>query len=107
MSLGVLALAFVPTLASTLPILFVVGVGTLASMGATNTLLQVLSPDQVRGRALAVYTMIAIGVVPLGSLVDGAIAAAIGLRPMFALAGTICTLMFLAIWFFRPAVRKV
>jgi MFS family permease len=107
MSLGVLALAFVPTLASTLPILFLVGVGTLASMGATNTLLQVLSPDQVRGRALAVYTMIAIGVVPLGSLVDGAIAAAIGLRPMFALAGTICTLMFLAIWFFRPAVRKV
>jgi MFS family permease len=107
MSLGVFALAFVPTLGSSLPVLFAVGVGTLASMGATNTLLQVLSPEQVRGRALAVYTMIAIGVVPLGSLVDGAIAAAIGLRPMFALAGSICTLMFLAIWYFRPAVRKV
>ena len=49
-------------------------------LGATNTLIQMLSPDDVRGRALSVYTMIAIGVVPLGSLVDGAIAAAIGLR---------------------------
>jgi hypothetical protein len=51
--------------------------------------------------------MIAIGVVPLGSLVDGAIAAAIGLRPTFALAGAICTVMFLAIWVLRPAVRSV
>jgi MFS family permease len=107
MSVGVFALYFVPTLASALPVLFAVGVGTLASMGATNTLIQVLSPDDVRGRALAVYTMIAIGVVPLGSLVDGAIATAIGLRMTFALAGAICTAMFLAIWFFRPAVRRV
>ena len=107
MSVGVFALAFVPTLGAALPVLCAIGVGTLASLGATNTLIQVLSPDDVRGRALAVYTMIAIGVVPLGSLVDGAIAAAIGLRPTFALAGAGCTLMFLTIWFLRPAVRKV
>jgi len=107
MSIGVFALAFVPTLTSALPVLFTIGLGTLASLGATNTLIQILSPDDVRGRALAVYTMIAIGVVPLGSLVDGAIAAAIGLRPTFALAGAICTVMFLAIWVLRPAVRSV
>ncbi len=107
MSIGVFALAFVPTLSSALPVLFTIGLGTLASLGATNTLIQILSPDDVRGRALAVYTMIAIGVVPLGSLVDGAIAAAIGLRPTFALAGAICTVMFLAIWVLRPAVRSV
>jgi MFS family permease len=107
MSIGVFALAFVPTLSSALPVLFTIGLGTLASLGATNTLIQILSPDDVRGRALAVYTMIAIGVVPLGSLVDGAIAAVIGLRPTFALAGAICTVMFLAIWVLRPAVRSV
>jgi hypothetical protein len=70
-------------------------------------LIQTLSPDEVRGRALSVYTMIAIGVVPLGALVDGAIAAAIGLRPTFALAGALCTVLFLGIWFARPAVRTV
>lgn len=107
MSIGVFALAFVPTLAAALGVLFAIGIGTLASLGATNTLIQVLSPDRVRGRALAVYTMIAIGVVPLGSFVDGAIAAVIGLRPTFALAGALCTAMFLAIWFFCPAVRDI
>jgi MFS family permease len=107
MSVGVLALAFVPALTLALPVLFAIGVGTLASLGMTNTLIQTLSPEEVRGRALAIYTMIAIGVVPLGALVDGAIAAAIGLRPTFALAGAICTALFLAIWLLRPAVRTV
>jgi MFS family permease len=107
MSLGVLALGFVPTLGLALPVLFASGVGTLASLGATNTLIQTLSPDDVRGRALSIYTMIAIGVVPLGALVDGAIAAVIGLRPTFALAGAVCAAFFLAIWFLRPVVRTV
>jgi MFS family permease len=107
MSISVFALAFVPTLGAALPVLCLAGIGTLASLGTTNTLIQVLSPDDVRGRALAVFTMIAIGVVPLGSLVDGAIAAAIGLRPTFALAGALCIGMLIAIWYLRPAVRKV
>lgn len=107
MSAGVFALAFVRTIGLALPVLFVVGLGTLASLGATNTLIQILSPDRLRGRALSVYTMIAIGVVPLGSLVDGAIAAAVGLRTTFALAGALCTAMFLAIWLLRPEVRNV
>ncbi len=107
MSSGVAALALVPTLGTALPVLFAIGVGTLATLGVTNTLIQVLSPDDVRGRALSVYTMIAIGVVPLGSLVDGAIAAAIGLRPTFALAGAVCVAVLVAIWLFAPAVRRV
>lgn len=107
MSLGVLALAFVPSLRAALGVLFAIGVGTIALMGATNTLIQMLSPDEVRGRALSVYTMIAIGVVPLGSLVDGAIGSVIGLREMFAVAGAVCVALFVATWLFAPAVRTV
>ncbi len=107
MSSGIVALAFVPSLAIMLPVLFLTGVGTMTLLGATNTLIQMLSPDEVRGRALAVYTMIAIGVVPAGSLVDGAIASRIGLHEMFALSGVLCALTFLAIWVFKPNVRTV
>ncbi|MBV9027295.1 MAG: MFS transporter, partial [Candidatus Eremiobacteraeota bacterium] len=107
MSLSVFALAFVPALAFALPLLFAAGVGTLASLGVTNTLIQILSPDAVRGRALSIYTMIAIGVVPLGSLVDGAIASAIGLRQAFALAGAVCAALFVLIWMLRPIVRTI
>jgi MFS family permease len=107
MSFGIVALAFVPALGVMLPVLFLIGVGTMTLLGATNTLIQTLSPERVRGRALAVYTMIAIGFVPAGSLLDGALAALVGLHQMFALAGTICALTFLAIWFFQPQVRTV
>ncbi len=107
MSLGVVALAFVPALTPAVFVLFAIGVGTMAMMGATNTLIQMLSPDDVRGRALSIYTMIAIGVVPLGSLVDGSIGAIVGLRETFAFAGGICAVLFLAIWILVPIVRTV
>jgi predicted MFS family arabinose efflux permease len=107
MSCGVIGLGFVPSMALTLPVLFLIGLGTMALLGATNTLIQMLAPDELRGRALAVYTMIAIGVVPAGSLVDGAIAAAIGLHNMFLLAGALCTTTFLIVWLLRPIVRTV
>ena len=107
MSAGLVVLAFVPSLQLALGVLFAIGVGTMAMMGATNTLIQMLSPDEVRGRALSVYTMIAIGIVPLGSLVDGTIAAVAGLRETFAFAGAVCALLFLATWLCAPAVRTV
>lgn len=107
MSFGVFVLAFVPSLRLAVAVLFVTGVGTMAMMGATSTLIQILSPDDVRGRALSIYTMIAIGVMPLGSLVDGAIGSIIGLRETFALAGALCVALFLGVWAFAPIVRTV
>lgn len=107
MSFGLMVLGFVPTLRVSVFVLFAIGLGTMALMGATNTLIQVLSPENVRGRALSVYTMIAIGVVPAGSLADGAIASAIGLRETFVLAGAVCGALFLVIWAFAPVLRNV
>ncbi|HEV3090864.1 MAG TPA: MFS transporter [Candidatus Cybelea sp.] len=107
MSCGVLVLGFVPSLRLAVVVLFGIGVGTMAMMGATNTLIQMLSPDEVRGRALSVYTMIAIGIVPLGSLVDGAVGAVVGLRETFVVAGAICVALFVGIWLLAPAVRTV
>ena len=106
-SLGLIALATIHSVIGTLPAFFAIGVGTLAFLGATNTLIQTLSPDAVRGRAIAVYTMVAIGVVPLGSLILGAIASVIGLHNAIALAGAIC-LVFIVIAYARnPIIRTV
>jgi MFS family permease len=107
MSCAVAGLSLAPSLGVALPLLFLTGLGTMTLLGATNTLIQLLSPDRVRGRAMAVYTMIAIGVVPAGSLVDGAIAAVMGLHEMFALAGAVCAITFLSIWTFCRIVRTV
>lgn len=106
MTLGVFALGFVASLAAALPLLFLIGVGTLAFLGATNTLIQMLSPDDLRGRAISVYTMIAIGVVPGGSLIVGSFAALVGLHIAFFCAGAISFLALLSAWFFVPIIRS-
>jgi MFS family permease len=105
--LGLIALALIHAVAWTLPALFMMGVGTLAFLGATNTLIQTLAPDDVRGRAIAVYTMIVIGVVPLGTFVIGGIASVIGLHAAFGLAGVISLIAVVATYALSPIVRTV
>jgi MFS family permease len=107
MSGGIVVLGFTPTLALSLPILFIIGFGTVAFLGAAQTLVQILSPEEVRGRAVSVYTMIVFGFIPLGSLLVGSIAAFAGLRWAFILVGGLCLMLFLAIWLLRPSVRAV
>lgn len=106
-ALGLIGLAGVHSVGWALPALFTIGVGTLAFLGATNTLIQTLAPDAVRGRAIAVYTMVAIGVVPLGTLLIGSIASVIGLHAAFALAGAISLVCVIAAYALNPIVRTV
>jgi MFS family permease len=103
----VLILGLVWTLALALPVLALTGLGTLAFLGASNTLIQTLSPDEVRGRAISVYTMVAIGVVPAGSLVVGAIASATGLHIAFLIAGGVSLAAILGVWLMNPIIRTV
>ncbi len=107
MSGGVFLLGTIHSLVPALPVLFLTGVGTLAYMGATNILIQTLSPDAVRGRAVSVFTMVALGFVPAGSFVVGSIASVIGLSGAFLIAGGTCFVAMVAVWTFKPVVRTV
>ncbi len=57
-----------------------VGFGLMRLMAATNTLLQSMTKDELRGRVLAFYAMMLIGVAPFTALIAGASAEAIGHR---------------------------
>lgn len=107
MSLGVLALGFVWNLYLSLPVLFVIGTATLTFLGASNTLIQTLSPDDVRGRAISVYTMVALGLVPGGAMILGAIASLIGLHIAFLISGGVTAIFILWLWLARPILRTV
>jgi MFS family permease len=104
---GVCALGWIWSIPAALPVIFAAGLGTLAFFGATNTLIQVLAPDDVRGRVVAVYTMIVIGVVPGGSLVLGAIASVIGLHDTFVAAGAVCVAAIVIAYVVDPKMRDV
>jgi len=64
-----------------------VGYGVMLQMASCNTLIQSMVPDELRGRALAAYTMMFMGMAPMGSLFAGAAAEHIGAPGTVALGG--------------------
>ncbi|MEA2666221.1 MAG: hypothetical protein QOI11_3165, partial [Candidatus Eremiobacteraeota bacterium] len=104
-SLGVGLLGLTTQFVPAALILAVVGAATLSFIGSSNILLQTLAPDDMRGRALSVYSMILLGLVPLGSLLVGAVASLFGLRWTFVGAGAVAVAVALWIALTKPALR--
>jgi MFS family permease len=73
-------------------VLLVVGFCTTVQMAATNTTLQNRVPDQLRGRIMAVYATMFMGVQPIGSLIAGGVAKRFGAPYTLAVFGTLCFL---------------
>ena len=68
-------------------VLFVVGFSATVQMAATNTIVQSRVPDELRGRIMAVYATMFMGVQPIGSLLAGGIAKHIGAPRTLGLFG--------------------
>jgi MFS family permease len=73
-------------------VLFVVGFAATSQMAATNTTVQNRVPDELRGRMMAVYATMFMGVQPIGSLLAGGLAKHIGAPMTLAVFGIICFL---------------
>jgi MFS family permease len=107
MSFGALLVAFAYShlfwLSATL--LVFVGFSVMIENGSSNTLIQSMVPDHLRGRVMSVYSMMFMGMAPLGSLISGAIADRLGAPLAVAMGGVLCVLcagVFLA---FLPHIR--
>ncbi|MDQ6826168.1 MAG: MFS transporter [Candidatus Eremiobacteraeota bacterium] len=107
MCLGVAALGVISTYVLAMFTLVIIGLATLSFLGISNILIQTLSPDDVRGRAISVYSMVALGFVPGGALIVGSIASLIGLHSAFEIAGGACAAFVLWLWLARPVIRTV
>jgi MFS family permease len=64
-----------------------VGLFVMVQMGATNTLIQSMVPDRLRGRTMAVYSMMFLGMAPIGALLAGSMADHIGAPWTVAIGG--------------------
>ena len=86
-------------------LLLPVGYSVMLQMASTNTLIQTMVPDQLRGRVMALYSMMFMGMAPFGALLGGALAERMGAPVTVAVGGVACLLG--AIWFGRelPALR--
>ena len=78
-------------------LLLPVGYFVMLQMAASNTLVQVMVPDALRGRVMSVYSMMFMGLAPLGSLMGGAMADHVGAPWAVAIGGAASVLG--AVWF--------
>ncbi len=81
------------------------GFSMMLQMGCSNTLIQTMVPDRLRGRVMAVYSMMFMGMAPFGALLGGAIAHRVGAPATIAIGGVASIIG--AIWFGRqlPELR--
>jgi MFS family permease len=81
------------------------GYSMMLQMACSNTLIQTMVPDHLRGRVMSLYSMMFMGMAPFGAFFGGALAHRFGAPITVAVGGIAC--VFGAIWFGRalPELR--
>jgi MFS family permease len=92
--------SFVVSLVLMLP----VGFCMIVAMAASNTLIQSMVAEEFRGRVMSVYSMMFMGMAPLGALAAGTLAGLIGAPATVAAGGTASVLGALAFASRLPAL---
>ncbi len=107
MSTGTIVLGTVHVFGVALVVLVFIGLAVLSFAGSSNVLLQSLSPDDMRGRSISVFSMIILGGIPAGSLLLGSLATLVGLQASLTTGGAIALVIAVIIWTTNPELRRV
>lgn len=82
------------------------GLAMILTNVSVNTLLQVESPDALRGRVMGFYSFVALGMAPFGALQMGWLADHLGIRVAYTVGGAACLAMSaLVAWRMRRVPR--
>jgi MFS family permease len=103
---GLIAFSFSRELWLSLLLRVVTGLGFMAHLAVSNTLLQTIVDEDKRGRVMSFYTVAVMGTMPFGSLLAGAMGARIGAPYTLLISGICCVVG--ALWFARtlPSLRR-
>jgi len=84
-----------------------VGFFIMLQMASSNTLIQSMVPDHLRGRVMSVYSMMFMGMAPLGALLAGSLAHGIGAPMTVALGGVIALISGAVFGLHLPKLRPM
>ena len=90
-----------------LAFLFGVGFALVVSVALTNTLLQKLVTDQMRGRVLSMFILSFTGTMPIGSILAGAASNRFGPQPTLAIGGFIVATAAIGVTIFNRRLREL
>ena len=89
-SAGLTALAFTRSFYFSLGCLFLAGLGMLLFFATSNTTLQTIVPDEMRGRVMGIWSLVFGMMIPVGSLEAGAVANLLGTPFALGFGAIIC-----------------
>lgn len=104
---ALIAFAFSENFWFSMAVLPLSGAGFMIALAATNTIVQTVVPEELRGRVMAFYTMAFLGTAPIGSLMAGFAAQRIGAPATIAAGGAACLIG--GFWFYvhLPRLRAL
>ncbi|MGH2588782.1 MAG: MFS transporter, partial [Dehalococcoidia bacterium] len=70
----------------------IMGFCSVLFLATANARLHLLTPDELRGRIMGIYTILLFGTAPLGGLLAGALANRLGVQETMALLAGLCAL---------------
>jgi MFS family permease len=89
---GLVTFSLSHALALSLVLMVLTGVGFMVQLASSNTLIQTLVREDMRGRVMAFYAMAFMGTAPFGSLLAGGLAARLGAPHTILFGGAACVL---------------
>ena len=98
--------SFSPSFTLSLALLALTGCAMIVATALTNTLIQTLVPDALRGRVMGFYAFMFVGMAPLGAFQAGWLSERITAPYATALGGAICLVVMLSAWWRVPALRE-
>lgn len=105
-SAGIATFAFSEVLGFAAVAIFFVGLGTSIAGNMVVTLFQVSASDEMRGRAMGVYSVTS-AMVPLGSILGGLLGAALGIETALLISAVASFVPVLLALMWSPALRRL
>ncbi|MBM4424466.1 MAG: MFS transporter [Chloroflexi bacterium] len=100
-------LSFSRTLTPALALIAIYGWGMVTQLATTNTLIQLIVPDELRGRVISTYLWGLQGVAPFGSLLVGWMVQQWQLPTAVLISGSVCLLSTVIIHTLTPGLRRI
>lgn len=105
LGLGLISFALSRSFWLSAALLVPVGGFMMVQMSASNTLIQAMVPDALRGRVMAIYSMMFMGMAPVGALLAGSLASHVGAPLMVATGGALSIVGAVSFYLRLPALR--
>jgi MFS family permease len=99
-------LSFSHSFVLSLLVMLLIGFTMVTGLDASNTLVQRIVPDELRGRVMAIWTMMLSGLAPFGSLIVGLLAQQFTARRTFAAGGMACIMGAMGFGFSLPILQR-